>query len=73
MTEEQYEFENDTDDEVQANIMGLTIVKAHIFSQEYNPSTGRAEDKPNYHALKEGYIAGFLAGFVYKITGDKDL
>ena len=60
-------------DEQEYNLTGLAIVKAHIFSQEYNPSTGRAEDKPNYHALKEGYTAGFLAGFTYKITGDKDL
>ena len=62
-----------TDDDTEGNIMGLAIIKAHIFSQEYNPSTGRAEDKPNYHALKEGYTEGFLAGFTYKITGDKDL
>jgi len=61
------------DDEAQANIMGLATVKAHIFAQQYNPTTGRVEDKPNYHALKEGYTAGYLAGFVYKITGDKDL
>jgi hypothetical protein len=61
------------DDEEQGNIMGLAVVKAHIFSQEYNPTTGQAEDRPNYHALKEGYTAGFLAGFVYKLTGDKDL
>ena len=62
-----------TDDDTEGNIMGLAIIKAHIFSQEYNPSTGRAEDKPNYHALKEGYTEGFLAGFTYKFTGDKDL
>jgi len=63
----------DTDDEEQANIMGLAIVKAHAFSQEYDSSTGRVKDRLNYHALKEGYTAGFLAGFVYKLTGDKDL
>ena len=63
----------DTDDEEQANIMGLAVIKAHMFSQEYDSSTGRVKDRPNYHALKEGYTAGFLAGFVYKLTGDKDL
>ena len=62
-----------TDEEVQAGIMGLAIVKAHAFSQEYNPNSGKVEDRANYHALKEGYTAGFLAGFVYKLTGDKDL
>ena len=61
------------DDEAQANIMGLAVVKAHMFSQEYDTASGRAIDRPNYHALKEGYTAGFLAGFVYKLTGDKDL
>jgi hypothetical protein len=65
--------DHDTDDEKQANIMGLATVKAHAFSQEYDSSTGRVKDRLNYHALKEGYTAGFLAGFVYKLTGDKDL
>ena len=60
-------------EEEQGDIMGLAIVKAHAFAQEYNPSTGKVEDRPNYHALKQGYTAGFLAGFIYKITGDKDL
>ena len=70
MTEEQYEFENDY---LLNNLTALAIVKAHTFSQEYNPTYGIVEDRPNYHALKEGYTAGFLAGFVYKLTGDIDL
>jgi hypothetical protein len=57
----------------QGNLTGLAIVKAHAFAQEYNPTNGRIEDRQGYHALKEGYTAGFLAGFVYKITGDKEL
>jgi hypothetical protein len=64
---------NEMDDDTEGNLMGLAVVKAHAFSQEYNPTNGRVEDKPNYHALKEGYTAGFLAGFVYKITGDTEL
>mgnify|MGYP003648216782 CR=1 FL=1 len=71
MTQEQYDAEWEV--EQQGNVMGLAVVKAHAFSQEYNPTTGRAEDKPNYHALKEGYTEGFLAGFTYRITGDKDI
>jgi hypothetical protein len=55
------------------NITAIAVIKGHAFSQEYNPTSGRAEDRPNYHALKEGYTAGFLAGFTYKFTGDKDL
>jgi hypothetical protein len=49
----------------------IGIVKAHAFAQKYNPSTGQVEDRPNYHALKEGYTAGFMAGFAYKFTGEK--
>jgi len=70
---EQPSHDTDTDDGEQANVMGLAIVKAHAFSQEYDSNSGRVKDRPNYHALKEGYTAGFLAGFTYKITGDKDL
>ena len=55
------------------NITAIAVIKGHAFSQEYNPTSGRAEDRQGYHALKEGYTAGFLAGFVYKITGDTEL
>ena len=48
----------------------IAIVKAHAYAQEYNPSTGRVEDKHNYHALKEGYMAGFLDGFTYRLTNN---
>jgi hypothetical protein len=65
--------DTDNDEEEQANILGLAIVKAHAFAQEYDPNSGRVKDRLNYHALKEGYTEGFLAGFTYKITGDKDL
>jgi len=58
--------------EEQENLIGLAIVKAHAFSQEYDANSGRIKDRPNYHALKEGYTAGFLAGFNYKFTGDID-
>jgi len=60
------------DNPEQYNLTGLAIVKAHAFAQKYNPSTGQVEDRPNYHALKEGYTAGFLAGFNYKFTGDTE-
>ena len=48
----------------------IAIVKAHAYAQEYNPYTGRVEDKPNYHALKEGYMAGFLEGFAHRLTNN---
>ena len=46
----------------------IAITKGHAYAQEYNKHTGRVEDKPNYHALKEGYTAGFLEGFAYRLT-----
>ena len=51
-------------------IMDIAITKAHAYAQEYNTHTGRVEDKPNYHALKEGYMAGFLEGFTYRLTNN---
>ena len=48
----------------------IAITKAHAYAQQYNPSTGRVEDKPNYHALKEGYVAGFLEGFAHRLTNN---
>ena len=64
---------NEMDDDTEGNLTGLAIVKAHNFSREYNPTTGRIDDRQGYLHLKEGYTAGFLAGFVYKITGETEL
>jgi hypothetical protein len=52
----------------QPTLYAIASVKAHAFAQEYNRHTGRVEDKPNYHALKEGYTAGFLEGFSHRFT-----
>jgi hypothetical protein len=52
----------------QLTLTDIAITKAHAFAQEYNKHTGRVDDKPNYHALKEGYTAGFLEGFSYRLT-----
>jgi hypothetical protein len=71
-----FEEISDTDydeEEEQQNLIGLAIVKAHAFSQEYNPTTGRIEEKHGFLFLKKGYTEGFLAGFAYKFTGDPDL
>ena len=58
--------------EEQENLIGLAIVKAHAFSQEYDVNSGRIIDRQGYHNLKEGYTAGFLAGFNYKFTGETE-
>jgi hypothetical protein len=64
--------QNVQDDDEEGNLIGLAIMKAHMFSQEYDTNSGRVKDRPNYHALKEGYTAGFLAGFNYKFTGETE-
>lgn len=51
-------------------ITDIAITKAHAYAQEYNTHTGQVEDKPNYHALKEGYVAGFLEGFAHRLTNN---
>jgi hypothetical protein len=50
----------------------IALVKSYSFTQEYNPISGQVEDKHGYRFLKEGYIAGFLAGFTHKFTGDTE-
>ena len=53
-------------------IYNIAAVKAYNYCEEYNPYTGRTEQKKGYLLLKEGYIDGFLAGFAYKLTGGND-
>lgn len=52
------------------SIYNIAIVKSYAFCEEYNPVTGKVEDKFGYPHLKEGYIAGFLDGFAHKLTGE---
>jgi hypothetical protein len=75
--EPRFEDDFDCDEEPQEiTIMGedeitiysIAVTKAHNYAQEYNPSTGTVEDKANYHALREGYMAGFLEGFSHRFT-----
>jgi len=50
-------------------LYNIALVKSYIFTQEYNPSSGRVEPRQGEQYLKEGYVEGFLAGFEYKFTG----
>jgi hypothetical protein len=50
-------------------IYEIAQTKAWNYCDEYNTNTGKVDQKIGYRFLKEGYIDGFLAGFVYKITG----
>jgi hypothetical protein len=49
----------------------IAKVKSYAYCEEYNPYTGRTEQKKGYLLLKEGYVDGFLAGFAHKLTGEK--
>jgi hypothetical protein len=60
-------------DKTELTIYKIASVKAYNYCEEYNPVSGQTEQKRGYLLLKEGYVDGFLAGFTYKLTGDKDL
>ena len=49
----------------------IALVKSYAYCEAYNPTNGRCEPKQGERYLKEGYIDGFMAGFVYKFTGEK--
>ena len=68
MTEEEIALIRGIEQE-EVSLMDIAIVKAHAYAQQYNEHTGRVEDKPNYHALKEGYVHGFLYGVAYRMGG----
>ena len=66
-----FEEPSDTDEgEELSTIIDIALVKSYAYIEEYNPSTGRTEEKHGARLLKEGYVDGFLAGFEYKFTGD---
>jgi hypothetical protein len=70
------DFDCDTDPqeitivgEDEITLYGIASTKAHNYAHEYNPSTGKATMKSNYAELREGYTAGFLAGFAFRMGG----
>lgn len=68
--EDDFDVDADPYEQYTATLEDIAITKAHAYAQEYNGHTGRVEDKPNYHALKEGYMAGFLDGFTHRLTNN---
>jgi hypothetical protein len=66
--EDDFDVDTDPPEQYTTTLYDIASVKAHTFAQEYNPSTGRVQEKPNYHALREGYMAGFLEGFAHRLT-----
>ena len=53
----------------QPTLYEIALVKSYVFTQEYNPYSGRVEDRDGYRFLKEGYIEGFLAGVAHRMGG----
>jgi hypothetical protein len=51
------------------SLYDIAVVKSYSYSQEYNRHSGQVEDKEGYPYLKQGYIAGFLAGFAHRMGG----
>lgn len=64
--------EDNMTEKSQPTLYEIALVKSYAFTQEYNPVSGQAEDKHGYRFLKEGYIAGFMAGFAHKMGGGHD-
>jgi hypothetical protein len=55
--------------EDRTTLLDIAISKGYIYSQEYDPCSGRVVDKDGHAYLKQGYVEGFLAGFAHKIGG----
>ena len=56
--------------ELTLTLYTIAMTKAWNFSMEYNPTSGREQERAGFDYLKEGYIEGFLAGFAYKFEGE---
>jgi hypothetical protein len=54
--------------EGEITLYSIAMTKAHTYAQEYDPTSGTVKYKANYHALREGYMAGFLEGFAHRLT-----
>jgi hypothetical protein len=74
MTEPKFEddFDVDTDPPEQLRynptLYDIASVRAHVFAQEYNETTGMVSPRHNYQSLREGFMAGFLEGFSHRLT-----
>ena len=55
--------------EDRTTLLDIAISKGYIYSQEYDPCSGRVVDKDGHAYLKQGYVEGFLAGFAHRIGG----
>jgi hypothetical protein len=49
----------------------IASIKGYNYCMEYDSYSGREVEKTGASFLKEGFVAGFLAGFEYKLTGEE--
>ena len=68
--EDDFDVDTDPPEQLRYNptLYDIASVKAHVFAQEYDKTTGVVSPRHNYHDLKEGYLAGFLEGFSHRFT-----
>jgi hypothetical protein len=66
--EDDFDVDEEPHERYNPTMYDIASVKAHVFAQEYDKTTGVVSPKHNYHALKEGYMAGFLEGFSHRFT-----
>ena len=50
----------------------IASVKSYNYCMEYDRYSGREVEKLGSMYLKEGYMAGFMAGFAHKMGGGND-
>jgi len=66
--EDDFDVDEEPHERYNPTMHDIASVKAHVFAQEYDKTTGVVSPRHNYHALKEGYMAGFLEGFSHRFT-----
>jgi hypothetical protein len=68
--EDDFDVDTDPPEQLRYNptLYDIASVRAHVFAQEYNPTTGMVSPRHNYQSLREGFMAGFLEGFSHRLT-----
>lgn len=67
---EQEDNMNDAVKRQDITLYTIASIKGNNYTMDYDPNSGREVEKTGARFLKEGYIAGFLAGFTHRLTGD---
>ena len=52
------------------SLLNIALVKSYAYCEEYNPTTGRTQERLGHTYLKEGFVDGFLAGFAHRLGGE---